>query len=177
MSLSLSKLPENPLQGKDEIQIVLFTMAACEMCVEINQVREIIRVSEITLVPKAPKFLEGVINLRGRVVPVVDLRRRFDMPIIDLTPESRILVVEMKEQTLGLLADKVVEVLRVPQSSLESPRSPYLNIGPEFIEKELALGPRLILKLNLAGLLSLEEAKITPGPESPNQREGNPLAH
>jgi hypothetical protein len=52
-----------------------------------------------------------------------------------------------------------------------------LNIGPEFIEKELALGPRLILKLNLAGLLSLEEAKITPGPESPNQREGNPLAH
>src|ERR1700685_4580367 len=99
MSISLSEV-SNGSQVSPETQWVVFCIAGSEMSVSIRQVREIIRLSEITMMPRAPKFLKGIINLRSRIIPVLDLKRCFNMPLVDPTSESRILVVEIADQML-----------------------------------------------------------------------------
>ena len=135
------------------------------MSVEISHVREIIRVAEVTAMPKAPKYLEGVINLRSRIIPVLDLKRRFDMPLVDPTSESRILVVEIKDQILGFLVDKVIEVLKVSFAMVSPPKGRILNVGSEFIEEVLALDHRQILSLNLTKLFAFDEVKLLSEPK------------
>lgn len=145
-----------------ESQLVVFTLAGCEAAVGIRQVREILRLGEITRMPKAPPFLEGILNLRGKIIPVVDLKKRFQMPILDRTDESRVLIVEIQDQMIGFVVDKVVEVLRVSLASVEAARETVLNVGPEFMEGILPLERRLILLLDLKKLLTLEETKSLP---------------
>jgi purine-binding chemotaxis protein CheW len=159
MSISLSEVP-NGSQASPETQWVVFCIAGSEMSVSIRQVREIIRLAEITMMPRAPKFLKGIINLRGRIIPVLDLKRRFNMPLVDPTSESRILVVEIGDQMLGLLVDKVLEVLKAPASVGTPPEKTILNIGPEFIKEIWISNSRQILYLDLRKLFVLEEIKL-----------------
>ncbi len=157
--MSLSEIPKSS-QPDNETQLVVFCVAGTEMCVQIGHVLEIIRVAEITVMPRAPKFLEGIINLRGRIIPVLDLKRRFNMPLVDRTSESRILVVEVEGQMVGLLVDKVLEVLKGSALAGFGPKEQTLNIGPEFIKEVLALGRRQILFLNLTRLFDFDEARL-----------------
>jgi purine-binding chemotaxis protein CheW len=159
LSILLSEVPK-VFQLKNETQWVVFCVAGSEMSVGIRYVREIIRVAEITAMPRAPKFLEGIINLRGRIIPVVDLKRRFDMPLVDSTSESRILVVEIGDQMLGFLVDKVLEVLKLSAATSVPQKGTTLNVGAEFIEEVLVLEHRKILCLNLKKLFVLDEAKL-----------------
>jgi len=133
-------------------QWVVFQLSACELALPIQSLREIIRLGEVTLVPKAPSAVVGVINLRGRVLPVVDLRRAFKMPLLDPTDDSRILVVESDAQTVGFLVDRVQEVLKVNEDSLQIPEGLVLEIGLEFIQKTLKLGKRFIIFIDLSKL-------------------------
>lgn len=142
----------------DETQWVVFALSGCEAAVSIRQVREIIRVGDITWMPKAPAFLEGILNLRGRIIPVLDLKKRFQMPLTDRTDESRILVLEVKDQILGFGVDRVVEVLRVP-GEIQKTKEPVLGVAPEFIEGLIPLERRLILLFDLKKLLTLDESK------------------
>lgn len=164
-------------QVTDEVQLVVFSLAGCELAVEIRKVREIIRVSEITLMPKAPKFLEGIISLRGRIIPVLDLKKRFEMPLIDRTEESRILVVEVKDQMLGLLVDKINGVLKVPPSLIQPAQEPVLNFGVGFIEGLAALDNRLIILFRLENILAFDEAKALPEWEGVFHGEEKNLGH
>src|SRR5579883_986969 len=148
MSLSMSEISTLSKPELGESQLVVFTLAGCEAAVGIRQVREIIRVAEITMMPKAPPFLEGIINLRGKIIPVVDLKRRFQMPLVDRTEESRVLIVEIDDQMIGFLVDKVVEVLKTTLTAVEKAKGPVLNIGPDFLDGLLPLEKRLILLLN-----------------------------
>lgn len=170
MSAPLSQAAAPLAQDKAEIQLVVFTLAGCELAVEIHQVREIIRVSEITHMPKAPKFLEGIINLRGRIFPVLDLKKRFDMPLVDRTDETRVLVVEDKEQILGLLVDKVVEVLKVSPAAVEPVSQTILTLGPDFTRGMVSSQGRLILIFNLEKAFKLDDLKI-PQDLEPNSRK------
>src|SRR5438552_16207181 len=95
----------------DERQLVVFQLGAELYGVEISRVHEIIRLQTVTRVPRAPAFVEGVINLRGKVIPVVDLRRRFGLEMTDHTRASRIVVVEIADQVVGIVVDGVSEVL------------------------------------------------------------------
>ena len=97
-----------------ERQLVVFDLNEEAYGVDISQVREIIRMQEITRVPRAPEFIEGVINLRGKVIPVVDLRARFSMPGTERTDEHRIVVVDVDGQDIGMVVDAVTEVSRIP---------------------------------------------------------------
>lgn len=144
----------------DEVQLVVFTLAGCEAAVSIRQVREIIRVGDITWMPKAPPFLEGILNLRGRIIPVLDLKKRFQMPLTDRTDESRILVLEAKDQIMGFGVDKVVEVLKVPQGGIQGTTEPLLGVPAEFIEGLVAQDRRLVLLFDLKKLLTLDDSKI-----------------
>lgn len=140
-----------------ELQWIVFQLGGCEMAVRIQDLKEIIRMTDMTRVPKAPPMLCGVINLRGRVLPVLDLKRKFQMPLLDPTEESRILVVESGDQTAGFLVDRVQEVVRVAEAACEKATAPVLEIGLEFIGSTLKLGKRLILLLDFKPLFKFHD--------------------
>ena len=159
MSAPLTEVNQNLAKGKTDIQLVVFTLAGCELAVKIHEVREIIRAAEITMMPKAPKYVEGIISLRGRIFPVLDLRKRFEMPMVDKTSESRILVVEKKDQMVGLFVDKVVEVLKVPPIAIERDSRGLLTIEKEFILGFLSMPERLIALFHLEKIFTFEGLK------------------
>lgn len=136
------------------MQLVTFRLGEEEFGVQILVVNEIIRLVQITLVPNAPPFIEGVINLRGKVLPVVGLRKRFKMPEMPLDSQSRIIVMELNQNVVGFLVDGVSEVLRIPQSTVEPAPAVVAGIGSEYIEGVGKLDDRLLILLNLEALLA-----------------------
>jgi purine-binding chemotaxis protein CheW len=162
MNSSPAEKPEIAARSQWETQLVVFVIADLELALPIHEVREIIRVGDITFMPKGPNFLEGIINLRGRVVPVLDLKKRFEMPLVDRTEESRILIVERKDQFLGLLADRVLGVLKLPSISIEPAREPFLTIGEEFLSGKALLGDRRLALFNLEKVFLFDEVKALP---------------
>ncbi|MFO7311277.1 MAG: chemotaxis protein CheW [Bacillota bacterium] len=139
--------------ASDQKQLVVFRLAGELYGVDIHQVREIIRVPEITRVPRTPDFVEGVINLRGSVIPVLDLRKRFGMPPGAADADRRIVVVEMGEQTLGVIVDAVSEVLRLEGDRIEPP-SPYIvSLDTQYITGIARLDDRLVILLDLNRVL------------------------
>jgi purine-binding chemotaxis protein CheW len=146
---------------KDEeiLQLVTFHVDEEEFGVGILDVREINRMMEITRVPHAPGFVEGVINLRGQVIPVVDLRKRFGLGRLERDKNTRIVVVELGETVVGFLVDSVSEVLRVPTSIVEPPPPIVGGIDSEYIEGVVKLEDRLLILLDLRRLLNRGETE------------------
>jgi purine-binding chemotaxis protein CheW len=147
-------------KGSGEIQLVVFKIGEEEFGVEINQVREIVKLVSITRMPKAPAFIEGVVNLRGQIITVIDLSRRLDLPSKGRSESTRIMVVEIGENTVGMIVDSVSEVLRLSSDDIED--TPSL-IDTEVHEKYLrGVGKsedRLLILLDLNEVLSTEEIK------------------
>lgn len=138
---------------ENEMQVVACTLENEEYAVDIRAVQEIIRILEITRVPRAPEFLEGVVNLRGMVIPVMDLRRRFGLPLRQNTDSTRIIIVNWQETIVGLIVDGVSEVLRLAGTAIEPPPSLEQKNATCFsgIGK---IGNRLLIILNLDRILS-----------------------
>ncbi|HVM32146.1 MAG TPA: chemotaxis protein CheW [bacterium] len=157
----ISSYPEAlPLgENEREIKLVVFLLAGVEFGLPIGQVREIIRVAEITRMPKAPRFLAGILNLRGRIVSVLDFKKRFELPDCDLTSDARIIMVEVGGQIVGLLVDKVLEVQKIPESKRSAPAGPLLTIRPEFLSGVAEAKNGLILLLDLDRVFNLDEIK------------------
>ena len=145
------------LQQKDEQQLVVFDLSTESYGVDIGEVREIIRLQEITRVPRTPEFVEGVINLRGGVIPVVDLRKRFNLPVTDETNDNRIVVVDIGGQNIGVIVDAVTEVLRITTDSIEPPASVITTDESEYLLGIAKLEDRLIILLDLKQVLSEAE--------------------
>ncbi|MFH1092894.1 MAG: chemotaxis protein CheW [Candidatus Omnitrophota bacterium] len=145
---------------KEEVQLVVFKIGDEEFGVEINQVREIVKLVSITRMPKAPVFIEGVVNLRGQIITVIDLAKRLDLPSTGRTDSTRIMVVEVGEDTVGMIVDSVSEVLRLSTDNIED--TPAL-IETEVHEKYLrGVGKsedRLLILLDLNEVLSTDEIK------------------
>lgn len=138
--------------SEEVFQVVSFDIGSEEYAVDILDVQEIIRMVEITPVPKAPYYVEGVINLRGKVIPIIDLRQRFGLSEAERTKETRIVVVDVSRVILGLVVDSVSEVLRVPSSLIESPPNGKQG-GAEFHKGVGRIDGRLLIMLNLNRLL------------------------
>jgi purine-binding chemotaxis protein CheW len=140
----------------------------------ILQVREIIGLMEITRVPRVPEFVRGVINLRGRVIPVIDLRRKFGMPSAAATEQTVIIVVQVaaagRALTMGVLVDLVLEVLDVRADAIEPP--PDLgaaSIDGDFILGVGKAGQRVVLLLDIARVLTgAQHADLSAGPSGPS---------
>lgn len=138
-------------------QLVVFEVAAESYGVDIHQVKEIIRVPDITRVPRTPQFIEGVVNLRGSVIPVLDLRKRFGFPAIEADGDQRIVVIEMDDQTVGMIVDSVSEVLQVDATTIDAP-SPYVvSVDSEYIAGIAKLDKKLIIVLAVDRVLSTGE--------------------
>jgi purine-binding chemotaxis protein CheW len=127
--------------------------------VDITSVQEIVRVPEITRVPEAAWCVEGVINLRGRIVPVIDLKKRLRLGEASKTRPSRILVANIDKRLVGLLVDAASEVVRIPAEAIEPPPEMLSGVGLEYIRGVGKVGDRLIILLELGRLLGPEEIR------------------
>ena len=146
----------NTLQQDDQ-QLVVFDLSTEAYGVDIGAVREIIRMQDITRVPRTPEFVEGVINLRGKVIPVVDLRKRFGLPAEEESKENRIVVVDIGAQDIGVVVDAVTEVLRIATESVEPPASVITTADSEYLLGIAKLDSRLIILLDLEQVLTEAE--------------------
>jgi purine-binding chemotaxis protein CheW len=140
-----------------EIQVACFCLKDDLYAVDIMRIKEIIRPQKLTPLPQAPSFIDGIINLRGAVIPVVDLRKRFDMPPRDLTISTRLLIVRLSGQTLGLVVDDVTEVITVPVNDIKPP--PAISDGA-IVNHLLGVclsGDNLVMLLDIDRLLTTNE--------------------
>jgi purine-binding chemotaxis protein CheW len=135
------------------LQLVTLTLGEEEYAVDILKVQEINRMKEITRVPNSPPYVEGVINLRGKVIPVVNLRAKFGLPEKENDERSRIMIMDIQGITMGLVVDSVSEVLRIPSSIVEPTPPMASNISTEFIKGIAKMEDRLIILLDIDRLL------------------------
>ncbi|PKL03322.1 MAG: chemotaxis protein CheW [Synergistetes bacterium HGW-Synergistetes-2] len=143
-----------------EQQLVVFALGKEEFGIDISRVREIVRLQNITTIPQSMDFVEGIVNLRGQIVPIVDLCKRF--LVADRSgssdTERRIIVVNMSGQNIGILVDGVSEILRIPDESIE-PTPPIVasGVSSDFIRGVAKVDGRLIIFLDLDRIFSVEE--------------------
>jgi purine-binding chemotaxis protein CheW len=142
-----------------DLHIVGFRIGNETYGVRIASVREIVRVPEITSVPSAPDLIEGVINLRGKIIPVMDLRKRFGQTEIVSDKKNRILVVELENKLIGLIVNAASEVLKIPPSDVDSPGSVFAEGESSYVTGVGKLKGRLIILLDIAKLLQRPEYK------------------
>ncbi|SIN76077.1 MULTISPECIES: chemotaxis protein CheW [Halodesulfovibrio] len=147
-------------QDDELMQLVTFSIGEEEFGVDILKVQEIIRTMEITKVPKAPDFVEGVINLRGKVIPIIDLRRRFGLSSKEHDKHTRIIVIEINNMIVGFVVDSVSEVLRIPAGTVEPPPAVVAGMESEYISGVGKLQDRLLILLDLDRLLSNEDLDV-----------------
>jgi len=140
----------------EQLQLVSFTVGQEHFAVDILSVQEINRMMALTKVPQSPEGIEGVINLRGRIIPVLDLRVQFGLPSSTLDEHARIVVVEVQGNTIGFIVDSVHEVLRIDRSIVEPTPQLTSSIDSSYIAGVAKLGDDLIILLNLDNLLSPE---------------------
>ena len=134
--------------------LATFFLDAEEYGVDVRLVQEIIRTSEITQVPRSPGFVKGVINLRGRIVPVVDLKRKLGLGEVDEDARaSRIVVARLKDRLIGLLVDGANQVLKVPVSAVEAAPEEVMAKGASYIRGVAKLEKRLIILMDLHKVL------------------------
>lgn len=142
-----------------DYQVVGFRIGNETYGVRIGSVREIVRVPEITSVPNAPEAIEGVINLRGKIIPVMDLRKRFGEKLVQSDKRNRILVVELESKLLGLIVSSASEVLKIPPSEIEAPGTVFAEGESSYVTGVGKLKGRLIILLDIARLLRQPEFK------------------
>lgn len=136
-----------------EIQLVAFNLGAEEYAIDILSVQEINRVLPITRIPNAPSFVEGVINLRGNVIPVLDLHKRLELPARSNTEQTRIIILKEGEIVAGIIVDGVTEVLKINRDQIEEAANITTSVDAEFLMGVGKLSDRLIILLNLEKVL------------------------
>ena len=145
-----------------EHQLVTFFLDKEEYGVPVLRSREIVRVGDITRIPEAPPHIRGVFNLRGRILPIVDLRTRLGLPPAVITPKSRIILVDAHGRQLSVLVDAVSRMTRVPASAVKPPPADVLSTYTDYVTGVAQLGERLVILLDLDKVLLLSPAAEPP---------------
>ncbi len=143
-------------QTADRLQLVSFTVGEELFAVDILSVQEINRMMALTKVPQSPDGIEGVINLRGRIIPVLDLRVQFGITPSELNEHSRIIVVEVQGNTIGFIVDSVQQVILIERNIIEPTPQMTTSIDSSYVDGVAKLGDDLLILLNLDNLLSPE---------------------
>ncbi|MEA1960099.1 MAG: chemotaxis protein CheW [Bacillota bacterium] len=142
----------------EEIQLVVFKLktaeTVCEYGVPITKVQEIIPMATPTKLPQVPDFVEGIINLRDRIIPIIDIKKRFGMSASAVTGESRSVVVEVEGQTVGIIVDEVSEVLRLSTDNIESPPAVIGGIAADYLTGVGKVEERLLILLDMDKILT-----------------------
>ena len=154
---------EEEILIENEIQLVAFKLGREEYCISILQVQEIKRMTDITRVPHTPDYVRGVMNLRGSVLPVVDLKKRLGLESNDFTDDTRIIIVKVEDLSVGLIVDAVSEVMAIEQNSIENAQSVVSGVAANYLDGVGKLDNRLLILLNLEAIIGInqETAKIS----------------
>ena len=144
-------------QELQEIQVACLTMGDGLYAVDIMRIKEIIKLPKLAPLPRALPFVEGVINLRGSVIPVIDLRKRFGLPPADNKESARLLILSVAGQPLGLIVDEVTEMITVPLRDLKAPPRGVRLIGGEYMIGLCLVREAPVMLLNIDALLSFKE--------------------
>mgnify|MGYP000912368738 FL=1 len=143
-----------------EQQLVVFSLDKEFYGLDIDSVEGIIKLQAITKMPNTPAYIEGVINLRGSVIPVIDLRKRFGLPTIETTPDTRIINVFLGSTKVGMIVDGVSEVIRIPDESVVPPPSMISSVDTAFIRAIAKVDERMITLLDLSQILNRDQQAI-----------------
>lgn len=141
----------------EEIKVIVFALADEEYGVEVEKVRTIERMMPLTRVPKTLDFIKGVINLRGVVIPVIDLRGRFNLPESEYTDNSRIIIIAINDMEVGLIVDAANDVIDVDSDQIQEPPEIVGGIRAKYLRGVAKIGERLLVLLNLEEVLSKKE--------------------
>jgi len=139
------------------LQLVSFKIGSEEFGIDISKVQEINRMIEVTRVPKAPDYVEGVINLRGMVIPIIDLRKRFKLEVKEYDKNTRIVVVDITGNIIGMVVDSVSGVLRLPPNSIEPLPEIVTGINSEYIKGVAKMEDRLLISLDMSRVIDTNE--------------------
>ena len=138
-------------------QFISFSIGEEEYGLELLRVKEVIRIREITWLPKAPSFVKGIINLRGDVIPIIDLRDKFGLEAKEATAMTRVIVVEVEGRMIGMVVDSASQVVRIPADQIDPPPPMLGGFSQEFITGVGKLDDKLIILLNTDAILTMEE--------------------
>ncbi len=144
-------------QVGDDIQVVIFRVGGQEFAFNVFHVQRILRYEKPAALPKAPAFLEGVLQVQGQVVPVVDLRRRFELRDAPLREETRTMVLDADGVAVGVVVDAVLEVLRVSAGVVTAPPAVVKGLAADYIQGIITLGARTVILLQTGRLLTSSE--------------------
>jgi purine-binding chemotaxis protein CheW len=165
----LSQQEADEEEEEEKLQLLVFLLGQEEYALNIMDIKEIIRPMEVTEVPKAPEYIQGIISLRGMIIPVMDVNKRLGLPVREHGHENRIIVVKWREHLFGLFVDSVVQVMNLPLARIEPPPEILGGVEGEFLRGVGKVEDRLIILLNLVRILALEEEEISerkqPAPE------------
>ena len=150
---------DTKLKQEELIQLVSFMLADEEYGVEVLKVREIIRMPTITKMPNVPQHVEGIINLRGKVIPIISMRRRFSLIESENSNQTRIIIMDVCGALTGFIVDAVSEVIRIHSSEIQPPPSMVLSggIGQEFITGVINHAERLLIIMDIDMMFSEDE--------------------
>jgi len=152
----IAGLETTTTESTGSLQLVSFHLADEVYGIEITKVREIILMCDITQVPQTPHYVKGLINLRSTVIPVIDLRSRFGLSESELTSESRIMVVNVGNKTVGIIVDGVDEVLRISSDQIAPAPPTVASVGNEYLNGLVKLEEALLILLDIDNLLGEE---------------------
>lgn len=159
--MSTQALVKVSKSSKDDelVQLVSFMLADEEYGVEVLKVREIIRMPTITKMPNVPQHIEGIINLRGKVIPIISMRRRFNLMNDENSSQTRIIIMDVAGSLTGFIVDSVSEVIRIHSSEIQPPPSMVLSsgIGQEFITGVFNHAERLLIIMDIDRMFSDDE--------------------
>jgi purine-binding chemotaxis protein CheW len=138
-------------------QLISFLVGDEVYGLDILRVKEVIRIREITRLPKAPSFVRGIINLRGDVIPIIDLRDKFGLELHEYTATTRVIVVDVDEKLVGMVVDAASQVVRMPADQIDPPPPIVGGLSAEYIKGVGKLDDRLVILLNIDRILTQEE--------------------
>ncbi len=154
----------NEKQGEDQLQqYVCFVLHGEEYGVPILSVQEIIRYETLTRVPQSPEFIDGVLNLRGQVIPVMNLRKKFGLPPRENDKSTRIIVVEVQKRVVGMVVDQVSEVLQINSEDIDPPPPMGTQVNASYISGMGKIDDQLVILLDIDKVLSSEEMSMIEG--------------
>lgn len=165
MSTNALVKTDGTTQRDELIQLVSFMLADEEYGVEVLKVREIIRMPTITKMPNTPQHVEGIINLRGKVIPIISMRRRFGLMENENSTHTRIIIMDVAGTLTGFIVDAVSEVIRIHSSEIQPPPSMVMSggIGQEFITGVFNHAERLLIIMDVDRMFSEDEREVFGG--------------
>ncbi|MBM7701887.1 chemotaxis protein CheW [Metabacillus iocasae] len=144
-----------------ETKIIIFQLQDEEYGIPVNQVKSIEKLQHITRVPRTLPFIKGVINLRGVVTPIVDLRSRFGIPVVEYTDNTRIIIVSSNDLEVGLIVDAANDVIDIKESEIEPPPEVVDGVSVDYLNGVIKIDKRLLILLNLQKVLSIHQQTET----------------